>query len=345
MSPKYTAEYDAAIESEIDSILEGIVSDIEKDRVAVMLEFVALGGGYGRGEGGILKTGSESRLYNDLDFFVITKDSLKPNDITYVNLFFAALSKKLSERVGIDVDFSKAAKISYVVSRMSAMSWREMALCNRPIFGDSEKFGRLFTTSANVDVPPCEFLKLAMNRAAGLLLAADRMAHSDLFPEDCDFVSRNANKAVLAAGDIAVAAREELPFKAADRLKRVEALFGESRLARAYRAAVNYKTNPAPLDSEAELYDFLDSAIQILSNNVLKNERFLLSTKGYGLARRLRDIGLMLKMRGDLRKMGFNFGFFDNPKFVLAKAALSLSQKHFGVGHLDAFKKYWSKFS
>lgn len=345
MSPKYTAEYDAAIESEIDSILEGIVSDIEKDRVAGMLEFVALGGGYGRGEGGILKTGSESRLYNDLDFFVITKDSLKPNDITYVDLFFAALSKKLSGRVGIDVDFSKPAKISYVVSRMSAMSWREMALCNRPIFGDSEKFGRFFTTSGTVDVPPCEFLKLAMNRAAGLLLAADRMAHSDLFPEDCDFVSRNANKAVLAAGDIAVATRGKLPFKTADRLKRIEDLFGESALVRAYKAAVNYKTNPAPLNSKAELYDFLDSAIQILSNNVLKNERFLLSTKGYGFARRLRDIGLMFKMRGDFRKIGFKFGIFDNPKFALAKTALSLSKRHFSPRHLDIFKKYWSKFS
>ena len=40
MSPKYTAEFDAAIDSELGSIIDGIVSDIEKcaDRVMVIKE-------------------------------------------------------------------------------------------------------------------------------------------------------------------------------------------------------------------------------------------------------------------------------------------------------------------
>lgn len=345
MSPKYTTEYDAAIESEMDSILESIVSDIKKDRVADMLEFVALGGGYGRGEGGILKADTASHLYNDLDFFVIAKDSIGTKDLIYINLFFARLSKKLSEKIGIDVDFSEAAKISYVASRMSSMAWREMALCKLPIFGDSEKFERVFITSGNVDVPPCEFLKLAMNRAAGLLLASERMAHSKLLPDDCDFVSRNANKAVLASGDIAVAAREELPFKTADRLKKVEAHFEKSGLARAYKLSVGYKMNPAPLKSKAELCGFLDTATQILSETVMKNEEFLLSANGYGFARRLRDTAIMFNMRIDFLEFGLNFGIFGNPKFALFKTALYLSKKRFSKRNLDIFKKYWNKIS
>ena len=70
---KYTVYGSEELEKKIDSLME-LISDRVVETVGRRdLAALVLGGGYGRGEGGVLTDDKgEMRLYNDFDFFVIT---------------------------------------------------------------------------------------------------------------------------------------------------------------------------------------------------------------------------------------------------------------------------------
>ena len=71
MKSKYTFIYNTEIEKTLDSALADIAEETRADTSFRHLKYLVLGGGYGRGEGGILiKENGEVALYNDLDFFV-----------------------------------------------------------------------------------------------------------------------------------------------------------------------------------------------------------------------------------------------------------------------------------
>ena len=72
MKSKYTFAYNAQIEVLLDSFMATLSKKISESSIAKYIECVVLGGGYGRGEGGILQAENTCKLYNDLDFFVLT---------------------------------------------------------------------------------------------------------------------------------------------------------------------------------------------------------------------------------------------------------------------------------
>ena len=77
-------------------------SRIEADpSVAAKVEAVVLGGGYGRGEGGVLVNadGSEE-LFNDLDYFLFATD---PDDAALLAVVHG-IERDGTEELGIDVD-------------------------------------------------------------------------------------------------------------------------------------------------------------------------------------------------------------------------------------------------
>ena len=59
-----------------ESVAAAVRSFIPENR----LEAVVLGGGYGRGEGGVLKTEAGDRFYNDLEFYVFVQGPRLLND-------------------------------------------------------------------------------------------------------------------------------------------------------------------------------------------------------------------------------------------------------------------------
>ena len=109
---------------ELDRALADALAAIGAEIVAMRvpsLAGVVLGGGYGRGEGGArgelkvqsskLKVESSKfdvacRLSNDLDFFAITRDGTTDADAAAVAKALEPLSRRWSEKLGIDVDFT-----------------------------------------------------------------------------------------------------------------------------------------------------------------------------------------------------------------------------------------------
>ena len=227
MESKYTFVYDPRIEALLDATLCSIAEEARAHPSFRYLKFLILGGGYGRGEGGILKKeNGESALYNDLDFFVISNTTLSWRN-NLLNKFYEQLAKKWRLRLGIDVDFSKARNVKYIKKRSHIMVWKEMILSPLFLIGDKDEFQKYFSTPS-LALPPSEAAKLLVNRMSGLFLAKQRLHGSNpLSFEDYDFIARNTSKAVLACGDALLIACEKYTLSIQERLQCLKKLHSE----------------------------------------------------------------------------------------------------------------------
>jgi hypothetical protein len=211
-----------------------------------LLSGVVLGGGYGRGEGGVRECKVESvkckvegmpvaecRLSNDLDFFAITKDGTTDADAVTVAKALEPVSRRWTEKLGIDVDFT------------SKTPWRirhdqERLMVQELIHGYVDVAGatgeELFAGIPRrepSELPWIEAARLLMNRGMGLLLAKSKMESAKC---EVDFINRNINKCILGAGDARLIANRKYRWRAPER---AEALRDQM-----YRKAVAWKFRP-----------------------------------------------------------------------------------------------------
>ena len=231
---------------ELDRALADALAAIGAEIVAMRvpsLAGVVLGGGYGRGEGGArgelkvqsskLKVESSKsdvacRLSNDLDFFAITRDGTTDADAAAVAKALEPLSRRWSEKLGIDVDFT------------GRTPWRlrhdqERLMVQELIHGYVDVVGEkgevLFAGIERrepSDLPWMEAARLLMNRGMGLLFAR--------VEKNVDFTNRNINKCILGAGDARLIANRRYRWRAPER---AEALRDQM-----YRNAVAWKFRP-----------------------------------------------------------------------------------------------------
>ena len=252
----------AADRPDIDRFVEDACTSIGRDVETLGVPHllgVVLGGGYGRGEGGVKsgKLGVESgelrvksELSNDLDFFAIAEgDAPEAEIVASIDAALKPISEKWTASLGVDVDFA-------VKTRWRLKHDEERIMVQELVRGyfdvAGEKGDRLF---AGIEQRPAEALpwmeaaRLLMNRGMGLLLAKCRIENveckiggasaveSRMSVEDRNFINRNINKCILGIGDARLVARHAYAWRVVDRAK---ALGDEL-----YDAAVAWKFSPA----------------------------------------------------------------------------------------------------
>ena len=277
---------------ELDRALADALAAIGAEIAAMRvpsLAGVVLGGGYGRGEGGArgeLKVQSSKfkvessksdvacRLSNDLDFFAITRDGTTDADAAAVAKALEPLSRRWSEKLGIDVDFTGRTpwRLRHDQERLMVQELVHGYVDIAGATGES-----LFAGIARrepSDLPWMEAARLLMNRGMGLLFAkckiengkckVDGLPNADcrMSDADIDFVNRNINKCILGAGDAFLISRGLYRWRATERADACEAQ-GFDRL---YRAAVEWKFRPSEgpvCDWETAREEWLDAKLNV----------------------------------------------------------------------------------
>ncbi|MHB9139042.1 MAG: hypothetical protein ACYC4Q_06540 [Victivallaceae bacterium] len=249
---KYTVYGSEELEKKIDSLMELIAIRVVEIVGRHDLAALVLGGGYGRGEGGVLTDEKgEMRLYNDFDFFVIT-DNVSSSRRRAVNRQLRNLSTELSAVAGIDVDFGPAKNASGLSSIEFTMMWQELKHGHKVVYGPANILEALPDFDLN-NMPHEELAKLMLNRGTGLLLARQRMRKTDLKDDDVDFIARNIWKAVMACGDAYLALHNTFSYSYRRRSELFDAFKADPEISGfypLYKTAIEFKLKPFMPDKD-----------------------------------------------------------------------------------------------
>jgi hypothetical protein len=182
-----------------NQVSKGVREIVPREKLQALL----LGGGYGRGHGGVLKASSGDKPYNDLEFYICIDGSPRLNERKFGHELHS-LAHTLTSSAGVEVEF-KITSIKKLQTVPPTMFTSDLAAGHRALLGKNDFFADSSSWRAS-DIPIFEATRLLMNRCSGLLFSKERLQRKPFTIEDADFVGRNHAKAQLGFGDAFLAA-------------------------------------------------------------------------------------------------------------------------------------------
>jgi hypothetical protein len=248
MNRRFTIDGSDALEAHLAATCEKVLAGVKSLVPAAKLDGIALGGGYGRGEGGVLKTPAGDRPYNDLEFFVF----IRGNAILAERKFrhpLHELGESLSPEAGLEVEF-KVLTIEKLRRSAPSMFYYDLVAGHRWTLGDESLFTSCDQHRDAAKIPLHEATRLLFNRCSGLLYSLERLRRKDFGEAEADFVGRNLAKAQLAFGDVLLAAHGQYHWSCRERNARLAKFDFTSELVWAapllahHAAGVQFKLHP-----------------------------------------------------------------------------------------------------
>jgi hypothetical protein len=247
MTPRFTIDGSPELESRLESLCRAAGGKLQGLIAGKRLQGVVLGGGYGRGHGGVLRTSEGDQPYNDLEFYVFLRGPRLAGQHRY-GPAIQALSDELTGNAGLHVEFKIDSLLRLRSSPVSMFSY-DLVTRHRVIHGRDLFHG----CEAHLDapeIPASEATRLLFNRCSGLLLCRERFQYAEWLPEDADFVCRNIAKAGLALGDVVLVMHRGYHWDCRERHQRLIALSEMvekpwiSEVLRLHRLGMEFKLHP-----------------------------------------------------------------------------------------------------
>ncbi len=267
-NPSYTVDGGPALDQLIAGQLAGIRDRLLAALPNDQLDCLVLGGGYGRGEGGVLLTPEGPRPYNDYDLDLIhhLADGARLAEV------LREVQPHESARCGIHVDVNPTHR-DRVARLPPALTWYELGVGHRLVWGDGTVLEPLRRRTL-AGVHPTEWGRLLTNRACGLVFArwvlegtpCPILGHEDPLA----FSWRQVQKAWLSLGDVWLADRGAYRPSVRERRLAMQAMTEAKTLPWIDRwlAATGFKLRPSLdaerpviIDAMAELAPLLAAAL------------------------------------------------------------------------------------
>jgi hypothetical protein len=246
--PRFTLDGSDALERRLEWICQDILLRVLKLIPASRLEAVLLGGGYGRGEGGVLQTQEGDRPYNDLEFYVCVNGNQFFRRRQYQTRLHH-LAAELTGMIGIDVEFQVISR-QCLAQAETSMFYYDLVSGHRWLWGDETMLAACQQLRSAQAIPASEATRLLMNRCTGLLLAAEKLRQTQFDREDADFIGRNIAKAQLALGDAVLTSFGQYDWSCLERGARLNRLLAcrkfpwGTAVGRHHVAGVEFKLHP-----------------------------------------------------------------------------------------------------
>ncbi|WP_269539106.1 hypothetical protein [Cerasicoccus fimbriatus] len=157
-----------------------------------LIESLILGGGYGRGEGGVYLADDEPQLYNDLDYFLFTSEPENPELLREVRDF----EKVESAALGIDVEVT-CLPPGNLNGAEKSMMFHDLVKGCLVVTGPQNYLAEWQDKMDPALIAPIEATRLLWNRGSGLFFARCRLDE----PDARGFIYRQHMKLAIALGD------------------------------------------------------------------------------------------------------------------------------------------------
>jgi len=245
---RFTQDGSAALEQELKTLCDRVLDGVQSALPARKLQALVLGGGYGRGQGGVLRTDDADQPYNDLEFYVF----LRGLGVWNERKFSRALNR-LGEQLSRDADLHVEFKIDSLArlrrSPVTMFSY-DLVCGHRILFAPDGDFAGCEAHQDAARIPLSEATRLLFNRGTGLLLAQEKLQRENLSADECDFIGRNLAKAQLALGDIVLTDAGQYHWNCLERHERLkrfsdfEKMPWLSEVKRHHAEGVDFKLHP-----------------------------------------------------------------------------------------------------
>jgi hypothetical protein len=245
---RFTLDGSPELERHLASVCEKVATEVRALIPSAKLDGLLLGGGYGRCEGGVLRTGTGDQPYNDLEFYVFVRGNALFAERKY-RAALHAIGHRLSPEAGLEVEF-KVLTLEKLRRAAPSMFFYDLVSGHRWLVGDDSLLAGCEHHGAAGDIPLHEATRLLMNRCSGLLFSAERLRRAKFGPDEADFVGRNLAKIQLALGDVLLTAAGQYHWSCQERHERLVRLehFGNEpwrdALCRQHTAGVGFKLHP-----------------------------------------------------------------------------------------------------
>ena len=249
---RFTVNGSDALELHLQNICKNVLSGITHIIPKRNLEGIVLGGGYGRGEGGVLRSSSGDRPYNDLEFYVFVRGHPWLNERRYARALHD-LGEALAPSAGIELEF-KIISVSKLRHSPQTLFYHDLIAGHRWLLGDDSLFTGCEHHRDAGTIPLSEATRLLMNRCSGLLFAREKLEGEQLPADDADFVCRNIAKTQLALGDAVLIAFGQYHWSCRERSQRMSDLTATAdlpwleQLRECHAAGVEFKLHPHRTD-------------------------------------------------------------------------------------------------
>lgn len=241
---------DGRIDAQIQAHLDRVVADLKAAPIARCCHALALGGGYGRGEGGTwLKADGTLAPYNDYDLVLIHANEAGAD----VRAWISAHQPAWQAHAGIHVDVEPIA-MGRVARMPNQLTWYEFGQGHQVLWGDPaclEPLRRRHLSAVTAE----EWGRLLVNRGIGVVFAHWRLGPpphpigGDEHPER--FAERQVQKAWLALGDVLLAERGVYHHLLCERQAAMDGLSDPPLWRPRWRMAAAAKFAPQPLAAAA----------------------------------------------------------------------------------------------
>lgn len=256
MSSSLTAVGTPAAEDRVRRDLGRLVAVVREHVPGDLLTAVALIGGFGRGEGGmILRPDGSLGPFNDYDLLIVTRG---PFDQAPLRAAAPALAREL----GVDfVDFG-VISAGALPGTPATVFWYEAREGHRILHGPADVL-RALPRIDPARLPLVEGTRLLVNRGLALLWAWRHLdeaiaSGTPLGPEKRRFTVTAIHKAVLAVGDAALIRAGAYHISYRERARRLDSVplpvadLGAAAFREAHAAATEFKLHPRVGDEPAD---------------------------------------------------------------------------------------------
>ncbi len=219
---RFTLDGDEQLERHLEKTSRAFLAGVREVVPAGKLEALMLGGGYGRGEGGVLKTETGDQPYNDLEFYVFIRGNRWLNERRYRDGLHQ-LAQELAATARVELEF-KIISLDKLRRSSASMFYYDLVMGHRWLWGEESQLTGCAHHREALLIPPAEATRLLMNRGSGLLFALEKLQRRPFTEADADFVGRNLAKAQLAFGDAVLTAFGQYHWSCRQRHERLQKL-------------------------------------------------------------------------------------------------------------------------
>lgn len=206
---RFTALGGRALEDRIARDLGTCVQHIYDALSAIPIRGVVVGGGLGRGEGGLRRELDARPLapdaprmlelpYNDYDLFVVLPD-LPSFGLSLARRRLGHLADDLGARLGVEVEIA-ALRERDLAAAPPTLMMTDLRAGHRVIAGPPDLLAAMPALPPEL-LAPVEASRLLLNRGALLLMAHELVGGGPLSAQDRERASRYTRKSALARGD------------------------------------------------------------------------------------------------------------------------------------------------